>query len=47
MAQTTSTMLPLGTLAPDYRLPDTSGKLVSLADFQDDPALLLIFMCNP
>ncbi len=39
-------MLPLGTPAPDFRLPDTSGKIVSLADFQDAPVLLVIFMCN-
>ena len=46
MAKTASTMLPLGTLAPDFRLPDTEGKIVSLADFQDAPALLVVFMCN-
>ncbi len=46
MAKTASTMLPLGTPAPAFRLPDTSGKVVSLADFQDAPALLIIFMCN-
>src|SRR5208283_5675306 len=46
MALTPSTMLPLGTTAPDFRLPDTSGKIVSLADFKDAPALLVIFMCN-
>jgi len=46
MAKTPSTMLQLGTLAPEFRLPDTSGKIVSLADFQDAPALLVIFMCN-
>ncbi len=39
-------MLPLGTTAPDFRLPDTNGKTVSLADFKDQPALLVIFMCN-
>lgn len=39
-------MLPLGTLAPDFRLPDTTGKLVSLADFKDAPALVVVFMCN-
>lgn len=39
-------MLPLGTTAPDFRLPDTNGKTVSLADFRDKPALLVIFMCN-
>lgn len=39
-------MLPLGTTAPDFRLPDISGKTVALADFQGKPALLVIFMCN-
>ena len=39
-------MLPLGTTAPDFRLPDTTGKTVSPADFKDKPALLVIFMCN-
>jgi len=39
-------MLPLGTTAPDFRLPDTNGKIVSLADFKNAPALLVIFMCN-
>ena len=46
MALTLSTMLPLGTTAPDFRLPDTNGKTISLADLQDKPALLVIFMCN-
>ena len=46
MALTPSTMLPLGTAAPDFRLPDTNGKTVSLADFKNKPALLVIFMCN-
>jgi peroxiredoxin len=46
MALTPSTMLPLGTSAPDFKLPDTSGKTVSLADFKDKAALLVIFMCN-
>jgi peroxiredoxin len=39
-------MLPLGTTAPDFKLPDTNGQTVSLADFKDAPALLVIFMCN-
>jgi peroxiredoxin len=39
-------MLPLGTTAPDFRLPDTNGKTVSLADFKDKPALLIMFICN-
>lgn len=39
-------MLPLGTVSPEFRLPDASGKTVALADFQGKPALLVIFMCN-
>jgi peroxiredoxin len=46
MALTPSTMLPLGTEAPDFKLPDTNGKTVALEDFKDKPALLVIFMCN-
>jgi len=45
MSLTPSTMLPLGTPAPDFTLPDTNGTPVSLADFPQ-PALLVIFMCN-
>ena len=39
-------MLPLGTSAPDFQLPDPTGKHFSLADFKDQPALVVIFMCN-
>ncbi|MCL4790256.1 MAG: thioredoxin family protein [Verrucomicrobia bacterium] len=46
MALTPSTMLPLGTIAPDFRLPDTHGRTVKLADFNGKPALLVIFLCN-
>jgi peroxiredoxin len=46
MARTPSTMLPLGTVAPDFRLPDTEGNFVSLKDYKNSPALLVIFMCN-
>jgi peroxiredoxin len=46
MALTPSTMLDLGTKAPEFRLPDTDGKTVSLGDFKDAPALLVIFLCN-
>jgi len=46
MSLTPSTMLPLGTTAPDFQLPDTSGKAVSLADFKEQPALLVMFICN-
>lgn len=47
MARTPSTMLPLGTAAPDFTLPDPrTGKTVSLHDFDDAPALLVMFICN-
>ena len=39
-------MLSLGTGAPGFRLPDTTGKFVALEDFKDAPALVVIFMCN-
>jgi peroxiredoxin len=43
---TPSTMLPLGTKAPDFSLPNVDGKNVSLADAAGAKALLVIFMCN-
>jgi peroxiredoxin len=46
MALTPSTMRSLGTTAPDFRLPDTNGKTVALADFKARSALLVIFLCN-
>jgi peroxiredoxin len=46
MALTPSTMLPLGTPAPDFSLPNIDGRTVSLADVADAPALLIVFMCN-
>lgn len=46
MALTPSTMLALGTPAPDFRLSDTNGKLVAQADFKEKPALLVVFLCN-
>lgn len=39
-------MLPLGTKAPDFKLPDISGKLVALADFHGAAALAILFICN-
>jgi peroxiredoxin len=46
MVQTASTMLPLGTKAPEFRLPDPAGKTISLHDFDSAPALLVAFICN-
>ncbi|MEE8483072.1 MAG: thioredoxin family protein [Nitrospinota bacterium] len=46
MSLTPSTMLALGTPAPDFKLADTDGKTVSLSDFADKPALLVAFICN-
>ena len=46
MSLTASNMLSLGTSAPDFNLTDTSGNTVSLDNFNDAPALLVIFMCN-
>ncbi len=46
MALTASTMLPLGTKAPNFNLPDQQGYHWSLADFSDDMGLLVMFICN-
>ena len=47
MAETPSTMAPLGMKAPAFRLPDVvSGRTVSLDDFKSAPALLVMFICN-
>ena len=45
MALTQSTMLPLGSSAPDFSLTDTSGEIVSKSDFADCP-MLVMFICN-
>jgi peroxiredoxin len=42
-----SQMLPLGTKAPEFDLPDvTDGRLVSLSDFEAKRALLVMFICR-
>ncbi|HEY9647137.1 MAG TPA: thioredoxin family protein [Chroococcidiopsis sp.] len=44
MPRTASTMLPLGTTAPDFALPDVvTGATVSLDTFRQSQALLVIF----
>ncbi len=39
-------MLPLGSDAPVFTLPDAHGKPVSLDDFADAKAYVVVFMCN-
>ena len=47
MVKTPSTMVELGTPAPLFSLPDVcTGKQVSLDDFSDQKALLVMFICN-
>jgi peroxiredoxin len=41
-----SLMVPLGTAAPDFALPDLDGKTVRRDDVADAPALLVAFLCN-
>jgi peroxiredoxin len=47
MSLTPSNMLPLGTSAPDFELPDTiSGKNLSLKKLKSDIATVIMFICN-
>ncbi len=47
MVKTASTMLPLGTPAPNFSLKNAvDGSTVSLKDFAGKKGLLVIFMCN-
>jgi peroxiredoxin len=46
MVRTASTMLPLGTSAPDFSLTDSEGKIVSLGSLRGAKALVIVFMCN-
>jgi peroxiredoxin len=45
MARTPSTMLPLGTSAPDFSLPGTDGRTYSRKDAEGRP-LLVMFLSN-
>ena len=46
MAQTPSTMVALGTRAPEFRLPDPAGKMHSLDDHAGARGYLVAFLCN-
>ncbi len=47
MAYTESNMLPLGTVAPDFELPDTvSGKMIQLQTVLGPKATVVMFLCN-
>ena len=47
MVETPSNMMPLGTQAPDFTLPDTvSSKDLSLQDLKGERATLIMFICN-
>lgn len=46
MVRTPSTMLPLGTKAPDFSLVNIDGRTVSLSNYEGSPALVVAFICN-
>jgi thiol-disulfide isomerase/thioredoxin len=47
MARTLSNMMPLGTVAPDFKLLDTlSGRDLSLDELKSDRATVILFICN-
>ncbi len=46
MAETPSTMAPLGSPAPDFALPNVDGRTVRRDDVAGGRALLVMFLCN-
>ncbi|MDW3211671.1 MAG: thioredoxin family protein [Reichenbachiella sp.] len=47
MAKTESTMMPLGTSAPAFNLPDTiSGNTIDYKDVKADKGTVVMFICN-
>ena len=47
MAKTSSTMLELGTVAPEFTLPEVlAGQMISSRDFEHKKALLVMFICR-
>ena len=46
MVRTPSTMLPLGTQAPDFELPNVDGRLVTLSEAAGPQGTVVMFICN-
>lgn len=47
MTETTSNKIPLGTIAPDFQLPDSiTADLYSLQDIQGERGTVIMFICN-
>lgn len=46
MVRTASTMVDLGSPLPEFNLPNVDGRMVASCDFAEQPALLVIFLCN-
>ena len=46
MVRTPSTMLPLGTTAPDFDLPSVDGRMVDFAAAAGPKGTVVMFICN-
>ncbi|NBW87287.1 MAG: thioredoxin family protein [Planctomycetia bacterium] len=46
MVRTPSTMLPLGTVAPDFELPNVDGRSLTYADAAGPKGTVIMFICN-
>ena len=46
MVRTPSTMLPLGTRAPDFELPNVDGRMLGLAEAAGPQGTVVMFICN-
>lgn len=46
MVRTPSTMLPLGTTAPTFSLPNVDGRILGLDDVAGERGTVVMFICN-
>ena len=46
MVRTPSTMLPLGTIAPEFDLPNVDGRMVTFAAAAGPKGTVVMFICN-